>query len=76
MSDPPHGDSLRRDLAALLGDDAVSVDAADRDAYAHDLWPRQLLATRGGAARPRGPRAVVWPRSDAHLAAATPSPST
>ncbi len=68
MSDPPHGDSLRRDLAALLGDDAVSVDAADRDAYAHDLWPRQLLATRGGAARPRGPRAVVWPRSDAHLA--------
>jgi alkyldihydroxyacetonephosphate synthase len=67
MSDTSHGDALRRDLAALLGDDAVSVDAADRDAYAHDLWPRQLLATRGGAARPKGPRAVVWPRSDAHL---------
>lgn len=68
MPDPSHADALRRDLAALLGDDAVSIDAADRDAYAHDLWPRQLLATRGGAARPRGPRAVVWPRSDAHLA--------
>ncbi|MFO0627416.1 MAG: FAD-binding oxidoreductase [Polyangiales bacterium] len=68
MPEPSHGDALCRDLAALLGDDAVSVDAADRDAYAHDLWPRQLLATRGGAARPRGPRAVVWPRTDAHLA--------
>jgi FAD/FMN-containing dehydrogenase len=68
MSDPPHGDSLRRDLAALLGDDAVSHDAADRER----LRPRPLAATaprdprRRGA--PRGPRAVVWPRSDAQLA--------
>ena len=47
------------EINALLGDDAVSVDAADRDAYAHDLWPRQLLATRGGLPRPAGPRALL-----------------
>ncbi len=62
-------DALTRDLVSLLGADAVSHDDADRSAYAHDLWPRQLLATRGGFPRPEGPRAVVWPRDDAQLAA-------
>ncbi len=62
-------DALTRDLVHLLGRDAVSCDDADRSAYAHDLWPRQLLATRGGLPRPEGPRAVVWPRSVEQLSA-------
>jgi alkyldihydroxyacetonephosphate synthase len=61
-------DPLARDLAAVFGARNVSVDAADRSAYAHDLWPRQLLATRASLPRPAGPRAVVWPETDAHLA--------
>lgn len=61
-------DPLARDLAALLSSDAVSTDGADRSAYAHDLWPRQLLATRGELPRPAGPRAIVWPRTDEELA--------
>jgi len=60
-------DALTRDLVRLLGPEAVSTDDADRSAYAHDLWPRQLLATRGGFARPEGPQAIVWPTSTAQL---------
>ncbi|MBL8604482.1 MAG: FAD-binding oxidoreductase [Myxococcales bacterium] len=55
-------DALAHDLRQCLGDAAVSTDDADRSAYAHDLWPRQLLATRARAPRPEGPGAVVWPR--------------
>lgn len=71
MTARTHGsdEALRRDLTAIVGGGAVSFDDADRDAYAHDLWPRQLIATRGGAPRPRGPRAVLWPQTDAQLAA-------
>src|SRR5580692_2485518 len=54
-------DTLVTDLVARFGADRVAATDADRSAYAHDLWPRQLLATRGGAPRPVGPRAVVWP---------------
>lgn len=54
-------DALARDLAARFGEGAVSDDLADKSAYAHDLWPRQLIATRGGLSRPPGPLAVVWP---------------
>jgi alkyldihydroxyacetonephosphate synthase len=61
--------ALTRDLSALLGSDAISDDPADRSAYAHDFWPRQLLATRGGLSRPEGPGAVAWPRDTAQLAA-------
>ena len=64
-------DALVDDLRARFGDDAVSTDGADRSAYAHDLWPRQLLSTRGGLDRPPGPRAVVWPNGDEDLAALT-----
>ncbi len=55
------GDPLVDDLRARFGEDAVSTDGADRSAYAHDLWPRQLLSTRGNLDRPPGPRAIVWP---------------
>jgi alkyldihydroxyacetonephosphate synthase len=61
-------DALTHDLAHLLGRETVSDDPADQSAYAHDLWPRQLIATRAGAARPAGPRAVVWPTETEQLA--------
>jgi alkyldihydroxyacetonephosphate synthase len=61
--------ALTQDLATLVGAEAVSDDAADRSAYAHDLWPRQLIATRGNLPRPPGPAAVVWPRDREQLAA-------
>src|SRR6266545_1930802 len=61
-------DALVQDLTQLLGCDLVSNDAADRSAYAHDLWPRQLIATRSQLSRPKGPRAVVWPTDREQLA--------
>jgi alkyldihydroxyacetonephosphate synthase len=64
MSDP-----LVDDLRARFGDAAVSTDSADRSAYAHDLWPRQLLSTRGNLDRPPGPRAIVWPADRDDLSA-------
>ena len=62
-------DALVTDLAARFGTDRVASSDADRSAYAHDLWPRQLIATRGGLARPPGPRAVVWPTTRDELTA-------
>ncbi len=60
--------ALVRDLGALVGGEAVSEDPADQSAYAHDVWPRQLIATRGGLRRPEGPGAIVWPRDRDELA--------
>ena len=60
--------SLLRDLRALLGEDCVSAHEADRSAYAHDLWPRQLIALRAGRTPPPGPLAVAWPTSRESLA--------
>ena len=57
--------ALTDDLARILGADAVSDGAPERRVYARDLWPRYLIAARGGLPLPEGPRAVVWPRSDA-----------
>ncbi len=68
-SDTPMSDPLVDDLRARFGDDAVSTDSADRSAYAHDLWPRQLLSTRGNLDRPPGPRAIVWPAGRDDLSA-------
>jgi alkyldihydroxyacetonephosphate synthase len=54
--------SLRRDLDALvLG--RSSDDAADRVAYARDLWPRQQIVTRSGVAAPSPPGVIVWPET-------------
>jgi alkyldihydroxyacetonephosphate synthase len=55
-------------LRAVVGDGRVSTDPADRDAVAHDLWPRALIRERGGERWP-GPEAVVWPGTRAEVAA-------
>ncbi len=56
------------ELRAAVGEDGVSTDPADRDAVAHDLWPRALIRERGGE-RLAGPDAVVWPRTRAQVEA-------
>ena len=61
------GTSLLDELRAAAGDDAVSTDPADRDAVAHDLWPRALMRERAGERLP-GPDAVVWPRTREQVA--------
>jgi alkyldihydroxyacetonephosphate synthase len=60
--------ALARDLSELLGSDSVSEDPADQSAYAHDMWPRQLIATRAGLRRPAGPLAIAWPSNTEQLA--------
>lgn len=59
---------LSSDLRQIVGADAVSDGANERRAYAHDLWPRQLIASRVNK-QPKGPSAVVWPSSDAQVSA-------
>ena len=46
----------------------TSEDAADRVAYARDLWPRHHLGVRAGKL-PNGPAAIVWPRSTEEVVA-------
>jgi alkyldihydroxyacetonephosphate synthase len=55
-------------LRQALGEDAVSDSLADRQAVAHDLWPRALIRARQGTPPPP-PDAVVWPRSEAEVLA-------
>jgi alkyldihydroxyacetonephosphate synthase len=55
-------------LRDAVGDRGLSTDPADRDAVAHDLWPRALIAERGGRLLP-GPDAVVWPAGRDQVAA-------
>lgn len=52
-------------LRELLGETQVSVAPADREAVAHDLWPRALIRARQGQAAPL-PDCVVWPQTPEH----------
>ncbi len=61
--------SLLEDLARALPGLPASHDAADRVAYARDLWPRHHLAVRAGNVAEHRPRAIVWPRSTEEVAA-------
>ncbi len=46
----------------------VSSEAADRVAYARDLWPRHHLAVRAGNVGEHQPAGIVWPESTAEVA--------
>lgn len=59
--------ALTSDLAQIVGTDAVSERATVRRAYAHDLWPRNLIATRADQMTLGGPTHVVWPSTDAQI---------
>jgi alkyldihydroxyacetonephosphate synthase len=47
----------------------ISDDAADRVAYARDLWPRHHLEVRAGRPAAHRPAAIVWPSSTEEVAA-------
>ena len=55
--------ALASDVARLVPNLRVSDDAADRVAYARDLWPRHHLAVRAGRVAEHRPGAIVWPES-------------
>jgi alkyldihydroxyacetonephosphate synthase len=48
-------------LARAFPDLRTSTDAADRVAYARDLWPRHHLAVRAGNVAAHQPAGIVWP---------------
>src|ERR1700709_1621173 len=52
---------LRTAIAKAFPAIKVSDDAADRVAYARDLWPRHHLAVRAGNVAEHRPGAIVWP---------------
>ncbi|HEX3605764.1 MAG TPA: FAD-binding oxidoreductase, partial [Candidatus Dormibacteraeota bacterium] len=60
--------ALLDDLRSAVGEPGMSTDPADRDAVAHDLWPRALIRERAGEVLP-GPDAVVWPATREQVAA-------
>ncbi|MCA9644257.1 MAG: FAD-binding oxidoreductase [Polyangiaceae bacterium] len=45
-----------------------STDAADRVAYARDLWPKKLIEIRGGQVADHRPLAVAWPETGEQVA--------
>jgi alkyldihydroxyacetonephosphate synthase len=59
---------LALQLSQALPGLRTSDDAADRVAYARDLWPRHHLAVRAGRAAQNRPGAVVWPTSTEEVA--------
>lgn len=64
MADP----SPLAELARALPEVRSSDDAADRVAYARDLWPRHHLAVRAGNVAEHRPAGVVWPTSTEEVA--------
>ncbi len=57
MATTPLVDELSRRFPRLRPSD----DAADKVAYARDLWPRHHLAVRAGKVGEHAPAAIVWP---------------
>ena len=55
--------SLAASLSRAVGSLRASDDAADRVAYARDLWPRHLIDVRAGRVAEHSPSVVVWPES-------------
>ncbi len=64
MADEPPIPELSRALPGIR----VSADAADRVAYARDLWPRHHLAVRAGNVAEHRPAGIVWPTSTDEVA--------
>jgi alkyldihydroxyacetonephosphate synthase len=60
--------SVLRGLRGALPALCTSADAADRVAYARDLWPRHHLGIRAGRPVAHQPEAIAWPASTDELA--------
>jgi FAD/FMN-containing dehydrogenase len=56
------------ELRELLGDDAVTTDAAELRARTRDCWPLLTMRERAGETLPQ-PAVVVWPRGSDQAAA-------
>jgi alkyldihydroxyacetonephosphate synthase len=69
MAMPPSAVTFAARLARAMPGLPVSEDAADRVAYARDLWPRHHLAVRAGNVAEHRPGAIVWPRSTGEVSA-------
>jgi alkyldihydroxyacetonephosphate synthase len=63
----PERTALAARIAQALPSLLASDDAADRVAYARDLWPRHHLAVRAGNVAAHRPGAIVWPRSTSEV---------
>ena len=61
--------SVVAELARALPQIRTSSDAADRVAYARDLWPRHHLAVRAGNVAEHRPAGIVWPASTDEVSA-------
>src|SRR6476659_4091461 len=59
---------LYANLRSALPKIRVSIDPADRVAYARDLWPRHHLAVRAGNVAEHRPAGIVWPESTEDVA--------
>jgi len=59
---------VTRALQDVTGGVRCSTDAADRVAYARDLWPRKLLEIRGGQVASHQPLAIAWPKTSQQVA--------
>lgn len=55
------------DLARIVGAQHVSNLDADRIAYSHDCWPRDVLRLRAGEV-PAAPSCIVWPEGPEEVA--------
>ncbi len=64
----PHRQLHGLEVSAGLPGLRVSDDAADRVAYARDLWPRHHLAVRAGNVAEHRPGAIVWPETTEEVA--------
>ncbi|HEX7666962.1 MAG TPA: FAD-binding protein [Polyangiaceae bacterium] len=61
--------AIAADVSAAFPGLKVSDDAADKVAYARDLWPRHHLAVRAGKVATHEPAAIVWPETTADVQA-------
>jgi alkyldihydroxyacetonephosphate synthase len=69
MAGPPRVPSPSlSELARALPSIRASDDAADRVAYARDLWPRHHLAVRAGNVAAHRPAGIVWPETTEDVA--------
>jgi alkyldihydroxyacetonephosphate synthase len=68
MAEPTSKAADVADLARAVPGVRTSEDAADRVAYARDLWPRHHLAVRAGNVAEHRPSGIVWPTTTEEVA--------
>lgn len=67
LARPPADAALVVDLARIVGAQHVSSLDADRIAYSHDCWPRDVMRLRANEV-PSVPHCIVWPQTPEDVA--------